>query len=135
MNNNFEEELKNIRCREERITTEMNALNDYKREVLHKITETQGWENVLNGPYKSKYADNAEELLSNHFFIDVDNKGILRVYDGDGIIGHVNTHEVLSFNLHHSIEEELEHRRKEREYFDKIANMSRCGSYGLNIII
>lgn len=129
MNSNFEEELKKIRYRENRIATEMNILNDYKRKVLRKITETQGWENVLNTPYKSKYANNAEELLSDLFFIDVDSKGVLRVYDG--MIGYVNTHEVLSFNLHHSMDEELEHRRKEREYFDKIAKMSRCGSYGL----
>lgn len=117
MNNNFEEELKNVRYREDRIATEMEKLNDYKIKVLRKITETQGWENLLNGPYKSKYTDNAEELLSNHFFIDVDNKGILRVYDG--MIGYVNTHEVLSFNLHHSVEEELEHRRKECEHLIK----------------
>lgn len=129
MNNNFEEELKKIRYREDRIATETGILNDYKLKVLRKITETQGWENLLNGPYKSKYANNAEELLSNLFFIGVDNKGILRVYDG--VIGCVNTHEVLSFNLHNSMNEELEHRRKEKEYFDRIAKMSRCGSYGL----
>jgi hypothetical protein len=129
MNNNFEEELKKIRYREDRIATETEILNDYKRRVLRKITETQGWENLLNGAYKSKYANNAEELLSNLFFIDVDNKGVLRVYDGTP--GHVNTHEILSFNLHNSMDEELEHRRKEKEYFDRIAKMSRCGSYGL----
>lgn len=129
MNNNYEEELKKIRYREDRIATEMNILDDYKRKTLRKITETQGWENLLNGPYKSKYADNAEELLSSPFFINVDNKGIMRVYDG--VIGCVNTHEVLSFNLHNSMDEELEHRRKEKEYFDRIAKMSRCGSYGL----
>jgi hypothetical protein len=129
MNNNFEEELKKIRYREGRIATETGILNDYKLKVLRKITETQGWENLLNGPYKSKYANNAEELLSNLFFIGVDNKGILRVYDG--VVGCVNTHEVLSFNLHNSMNEELEHRRKEKEYFDRIAKMSRCGSYGL----
>jgi hypothetical protein len=129
MNNNFEEELKKIRYREDRIATETGILNDYKLKVLRKITETQGWENLLNGPYKSKYANNAEELLSNLLFIGVDNKGILRVYDG--VIGCVNTHEVLSFNLHNSMDEELEHRRKEKEYFDRIAKMSRCGSYGL----
>lgn len=129
MNNNFEEELKKIRYREGRIATETEILNDYKRKVLRKITETQGWENLLNGPYKSKYASNAEELLSNIFVIGVDDKGILRVYDG--VIGCVNTHEVLSFNLHNSMEEELERRRKAIEYFDKIAKMSRCGSYGL----
>lgn len=129
MNNNFEEELKKIRYREGRIATETEILNDYKRKVLRKITETQGWENLLNGPYKSKYADNAEELLSSPFFIDVDNKGVLRVHDGTP--GHVNTHEILSFNLHNSMDEELEHRRKQREYFDRIAKMSRCGSYGL----
>jgi hypothetical protein len=129
MNNNFEEELKKIRYREGRIATETEILNDYKRKVLRKITETQGWENLLNGPYKSKYDNNAEELLSNLFFIGVDNKGILRVYDG--VVGCVNTHEVLSFNLHNSMNEELEHRRKEKEYFDRIAKMSRCGSYGL----
>jgi hypothetical protein len=129
MNNNFEEDLKKIRYREDRIATETEILNDYKLKVLRKITETQGWENLLNGPYKSKYADNAEELLSNLFFIGVDNKGILRVYDG--VVGCVNTHEVLSFNLHNSMNEELEHRRKEKEYFDRIAKMSRCGSYGL----
>lgn len=129
MNNNFEEELKKIRYREDRIATETGILNDYKLKVLRKITETQGWENLLNGPYKSKYADNAEELLSNLLFIGVDNKGIMRVYDG--VIGCVNTHEVLSFNLHNSMNEELEHRRKEKEYFDRIAKMSRCGSYGL----
>lgn len=129
MNNNFEEELKKIRYREDRIATETGILNDYKLKVLRKITETQGWENLLNGPYKSKYADNAEELFSNLFFIGVDNKGILRVYDG--VVGCVNTHEVLSFNLHNSMNEELEHRRKEKEYFDRIAKMSRCGSYGL----
>lgn len=129
MNNNFEEELKKIRYREDRIATETGILNDYKLKVLRKITETQGWENLLNGPYKSKYANNAEELFSNLFFIGVDNKGILRVYDG--VVGCVNTHEVLSFNLHNSMNEELEHRRKEKEYFDRIAKMSRCGSYGL----
>lgn len=130
MNNNFEEELKKIRYREGRIATETEILNDYKRKVLRKITETQGWENLLNGPYKSKYADNAEELLSNPVIvIGVDKKGVLRVYDG--MIGSVNTHEILSFNLHNSMDEELEHRRKEREYFDRIAKMSRCGSYGL----
>jgi hypothetical protein len=129
MNNNFEEDLKKIRYREDRIATETEILNDYKRKVLRKITETQGWENLLNGPYKSKYADNAEELLSNLLFIDVDNKGVLRVYDGTP--GHVNTHEVLSFNLHNSMDEELEHRRKQQEHFDRIAKMSRCGSYGL----
>ena len=129
MNNNYEEELKKIRYREGRIATETEILNDYKRKVLRKITETQGWENLLNGPYKRKYADNAEELLSSPFFINVDNKGVLRVYDGTP--GHVNTHEILSFNLHNSMDEELEHRRKEREYFDRIAKMSRCGSYGL----
>jgi DNA polymerase II large subunit len=96
MNNNFEEELKKIRYREDRIATETEILNDYKRRVLRKITETQGWENLLNGPYKSKYANNSEELLSNLFFIDVDNKGVLRVYYGTP--GHVNTHEILSFN-------------------------------------
>ena len=129
MNNNFEEELKKIRYREGRIATETEILNDYKLKVLRKITETQGWENLLNGPYKSKYANNAEELLSNIFYISVDNKDILRVYDG--VIGCVNTHEVLSFNLHNSMEEELERRRKAIEYFDRIAKMSRCGSYGL----
>jgi hypothetical protein len=129
MNNNFEEDLKKIRYREDRISTETEILNDYKLKVLRKITETQGWENLLNGPYKSKYDNNAEELLSNLFFIGVDNKGILRVYDG--VVGCVNTHEVLSFNLHNSMNEELEHRRKEKEYFDRIAKMSRCGSYGL----
>lgn len=130
MNNNFEEELKKIRYREDRIATETEILNDYKLKVLRKITETQGWENLLNGPYKSKYANNAEELLSNPVIvIGVDKKGVLRVYDG--MIGIVNTHEILSFNLHNSMEEELEHRRKEREYFDRIAKMSRCGSYGL----
>lgn len=130
MNNNFEEELKKIRYREDRIATETNILNDYKRNVLRKITETQGWENVLNTPYKSMYAYNAEELLNNQVItIDVDNKDVLRVYDGKQ--GHVNTHEILSFNLHNSMDEELEHRRKEKEYFDKIAKMSRCGSYGL----
>lgn len=129
MNNNFEEELKKIRYREGRIATETEILNDYKLKVLRKITETQGWENLLNGPYKSKYADNAEELLSSPFFINVDNKGVLRVYDGNP--GQINTHEVLSFNLHNSMNEELEHRRKEKEYFDRIAKMSRCGSYGL----
>lgn len=129
MNNNFEEELKKIRYREDRIATETGILNDYKLKVLRKITETQGWENLLNGPYKSKYADNAEELLSNLFFIGVDNKGILRVYDG--VVGCVNTHEVLSFNLHNSMDEELEHRRKEREYFDRIAKQSSCGKFGI----
>lgn len=130
MNNNFEEELKKIRYREDRIATETEILNDYKRKVLRKITETQGWENLLNGPYKSKYANNAEELLNNPVInIDVDNKGVLRVYDGKQ--GHVDTHEILSFNLHNSMDEELEHRRKEKEYFDRIAKMSRCGSYGL----
>lgn len=130
MNNNFEEELKKIRYREGRIATETEILNDYKLKVLRKITETQGWENLLNGPYKSKYASNAEELLSNPVIvIGVDKKGVLRVYDG--MIGSVNTHEILSFNLHNSMDEELEHRRKEREYFDRIAKMSRCGSYGL----
>lgn len=130
MNNNFEEELKKIRYREDRITTETEILNDYKRKVLRKITETQGWENLLNGPYKSKYADNAEELLNNPVInIDVDNKGVLRVYDGTP--GHVNTHEILSFDLHNSMDEELEYRRKQREYFDRIAKMGRCGSYGL----
>lgn len=129
MNNNFEEELKKIRYREGRIATETEILNDYKLKVLRKITETQGWENLLNGPYKSKYANNAEELLSNIFVIGVDDKGILRVYDG--VIGCINTHEVLSFNLHNSMEEELERRRKAIEYFDRIAKMSRCGSYGL----
>lgn len=129
MNNNFEEELKKIRYREDRIATEMSILNDYKLKVLRKITETQGWENLLNGPYKSKYANNAEELLSNLFFIGVDNKGILRVYDG--VVGCVNTHEVLSFNLHNSMDEELEHRRKEREYFDRIAKQSSCGKFGI----
>lgn len=129
MNNNFEEELKKIRYREDRIATETGILNDYKLKVLRKITETQGWENLLNGPYKSKYADNAEELLSNLFFIGVDNKGILRVYDG--VVGCVNTHEVLSFNLHNSMDEELEHRRKEKEYFDRIAKQSSCGKFGI----
>jgi hypothetical protein len=129
MNNNFEEELKKIRYREDRIATETEILNDYKLKVLRKITETQGWENLLNGPYKSKYANNAEELLSNLFFIGVDDKGILRVYDG--VVGCVNTHEILSFNLHNSMDEELEHRRKQQEHFDRIAKMSRCGSYGL----
>lgn len=129
MNNNFEEELKKIRYREDRIATETGILNDYKLKVLRKITETQGWENLLNGPYKSKYANNAEELLSNLFFIGVDNKGILRVYDG--VVGCVNTHEVLSFNLHNSMDEELEHRRKEREYFDRIAKQSSCGKFGI----
>lgn len=129
MNNNFEEELKKIRYREDRIATEMNILNDYKLKVLRKITQTQGWENLLNGPYKSKYADNAEELLSNLFFIGVDNKGILRVYDG--VVGCVNTHEILSFNLHNSMDEELEHRRKEKEYFDRIAKQSSCGKFGI----
>lgn len=129
MNNNFEEELKKIRYREDRIATEMNILNDYKLKVLRKITQTQGWENLLNGPYKSKYANNAEELLSNLFFIGVDNKGILRVYDG--VVGCVNTHEVLSFNLHNSMDEELEHRRKEKEYFDRIAKQSSCGKFGI----
>lgn len=130
MNNNFEEELKKIRYREYRIATETSILNDYKRNALHKITETQGWENLLNGPYKSKYTNNVEELFADiNITIDVDSKGVLRVYDGK--IGHVNTHEILSFNLHHSMNEELEHRRKEKEYFDRIAKMSRCGSYGL----
>lgn len=129
MNNNFEEELKKIRYREDRIATEMSILDDYKRKTLRKITETQGWENLLNGPYKNKYANNAEELLSNTFFINVDNKGVLRVYDG--MIGYVNTHEVLSFNLHNSMDEELEHRRKEREYFDRIAKQSSCGKFGI----
>lgn len=130
MNNNFEEELKKIRYREYRIATETSILNDYKRNVLHKITETQGWENVLNGPYKNKYANNVEELFADtNITIDVDSKGVLRVYDGKP--GHVNTHEILSFNLHNSMNEELEHRRKEKEYFDRIAKMSRCGSYGL----
>lgn len=130
MNNNFEEELKKIRYREYRIATETSILNDYKRNALHKITETQGWENVLNGPYKSKYTNNVEELFANtNITIDVDSKGVLRVYDGK--IGHVNTHEILSFNLHHSMNEELEHRRNQQAYYDKLAKMSRCGRCGI----
>lgn len=130
MNNNFEEELKKIRYRESRIALDTSVLNDYKHNVLRKITELQGWENILNGPYKSKYTNNAEELFADtNITIDVDSKGVLRVYDGK--IGHVNTHEILSFNLHNSMDEELEHRRKEREYFDRIAKQSSCGKFGI----
>lgn len=130
MNNNFEEELKKIRYRENRIATEMNILNDYKRKALRKITETQGWENVLNSMYKNKYANNAEELLTNPVIvIDVDNKGVLRVYDG--MIGYVNTHEVLSFDLHNSMDEELESRRREQAFFDRISKQSSCGKFGI----
>lgn len=130
MNNNFEEELKKIRYRESRIALDMSVLNDYKHNVLRKITELQGWENVLNGPYKSKYTNNVEELFTDtNINIDVDSKGVLRVYDGK--IGHVNTHEILSFNLHHSIDEELEHRRNQQAYYDKLAKMSRCGRCGI----
>ena len=130
MKNNFEDELKKIRYKEERIITEMNALNDYKREVLRKITETQGWENVLNHPYKSIYTDNVESLLSDTtIVINVDKKDILRVYDGEP--GYLDTHEILSFNLHNSIDEEMEYRRKEQEYFDELAKMSSCGKWGI----
>lgn len=130
MKNNFEDELKKIRYREERIITETNALNDYKRDVLRKITETQGWENVLNHPYKSKYADNTDVLLADpSIVIDVDKKDILHVYDGEP--GYLDTHEILSFNLHNSIDEEMEYRHKEQEYFDELAKMSSCGNWGI----
>lgn len=130
MKNNFEDELKKIRYREERIITETNALNDYKRDVLRKITETQGWENVLNGPFKRIYADNADVLLADSsIVIDVDKKDILHVYDGKP--GYLDTHEILSFNLHNSIDEEMEYKRKEQEYFDELAKMSSCGSWGI----
>lgn len=130
MKNNYEDELKKIRYREERVATETKALNDYKRNVLRKIIELQGWEKLLNPPYKNTYADNAEELLANtNIIIDVDNKGVLRVYDGK--LGHVNTHEIMSFNLHHSIDEEFEHRRNQQAYYDKLAKMSRCGRCGI----
>lgn len=126
MNNNFKEELKKIRYREDRIALDMSVLNDYKRNVLHKITETQGWENVLNVPYKSRYADNVEELFADtNITIDVDSKGVLRVYDGEP--GHVNTHEILSFNLNNTMEEELTHRRAMIEYWQKQCADNTCG--------
>lgn len=130
MNNNFEDELKKIRYREDRIALDMSVLNDYKRKVLRKITELQGWENVLNNPFKRKYTNNAEELLANpDITIDVDNKGVLRVYDGEP--GYLDTHEIMSFNLHHSIDEEIEYRRKEQAYFDRIAKISEGGRCGI----
>ena len=126
MNNNFKEELKKIRYREDRIALDMSVLNDYKRNVLCKITETQGWENVLNNPFKRKYADNVEELFSNpDITIDVDNKGVLRVYDGKP--GYLDTHEILSFNSNNTMEEELTHRRAMIEYWQKQCADNTCG--------
>ena len=126
MNKNFEEELKKIRYREDRITLDMSVLNDYKRNVLRKITELQGWENVLNIPYKNMYAENAEGLFSNpDITIDVDNKGVMRVYDGKP--GYLDTHEILSFNLHNTMEEELRHRRTMIEYWERQCADNTCG--------